>query len=70
MTAMGSRAIFRRQCSEAAIRMAGLLATYPKAVGVCAMPGVLVSVMRVSGISRDITVDMIDSAFRTMDGED
>lgn len=57
---------FVRQCEEAGEKITSILFSYPKAVAVCVLPGVLASVMKVFSLPREMVVAMIDSAIEDL----
>lgn len=60
-------ATFVRQCGEAGERITNLLFSYPKAVAICVLPGVLASVMKTFELPRDMIVAMLDSALEDIE---
>ena len=60
--------VFVKQCDELAGRVTEILFSYPKAVGLCVLPGLMAAVAGTFKIPRDTLVAMLDSALEDIQG--
>lgn len=55
-------ALFVQQCQELSEKIVNLLVDYPKAVAICAVPGLMASMAKVYNLPRAMVIAMLDSA--------
>ncbi len=59
--------LFEEQCTRLGSEINDVLSHYPKRVVICVIPGLMAAICRTFGVSRNIAIDMFDSALEDID---
>ena len=59
---------FVADCEELSKKILAMIIEYPKAVGICVMPGLVAVLIKENGIPKEVAFSMVESALEDMEG--